>query len=102
MRVDTGLYLTHEVLGQSREAEEAFARIVQDGIKQDRLAVKFLFKSGSTAFWPDPVVSRPYPMWLQVIAGQVARSPACIDIVGHAIPPALPRRMIVYRRRGLA
>ena len=86
LRVDTGLYLTHEVLGQSREAEEAFARIVQDGIKQDRLAVKFLFKSGSTAFWPDPEVSKPYPMWLQVIAGQVARSPACINIVGHASP----------------
>jgi outer membrane protein OmpA-like peptidoglycan-associated protein len=90
LRVDTGLYLTHEELGQTREAEEAFARIVQDGIKQDRLALKFLFKSGSTAFWPDPEVSKPYPMWLQVIAGQVAQSPVCLDIVGHASPTGTP------------
>lgn len=90
LRVDTGLYLTHEELGQTRETEEAFARIVQDGIKQDRLALKFLFKPGSTAFWPDPQVSKPYPMWLQVIAGQVAQSPICLDIVGHASPTGTP------------
>ena len=90
LRVDTGLYLTHEELGQPREAEEAFARIVQDGIKQDRLALKFLFKPGSTAFWPDPQVSRAYPMWLQVIAGQVAQSPVCLDIIGHASPTGSP------------
>lgn len=86
LRVDTGLYLTHEELGQSQEAEEAFARIVQDGINQDRLALKFLFESGSTAFWPDPQVSKPYPMWLRVIAEQVAQSPVCLDIIGHASP----------------
>ena len=50
--MDTGLYLTHEVLGQSREAEEAFARIVQDGIKQDRLAVKFLFNESTCPLIP--------------------------------------------------
>ncbi len=87
MRVHNGLYLSAWALGRRREAEEAFARVVDFGLRQERLAVKFLFRPGSTAlFWPDPAVSPPYGMWLREIARQAGARSACLELTGHASP----------------
>ena len=86
MRVHNGLYLSTWALGRRREAEEAFARVVDFGLRQERLAVKFLFRPGSTEFLPDPAVSAPYGMWIRQIASQAAERSACLLLTGHASP----------------
>ena len=86
MRVHNGLYLAAWSLGQRREAEEAFGRVVDFGLRQGRLAVKFLFRPGSTAFLPDRAVSAPYGMWLRQIASKTDERSACLLLTGHASP----------------
>jgi len=85
-RVYNGLYLTNRSLGDEDQAAEAFARLVAYGLEHDHLAVKFLFSPGSTAFWPDPAISGPYPMWLRAIADQAAEAGACLRLTGHSSP----------------
>jgi len=85
-RVHNGIYLANWKLGRQAQAQAAFARIVDFGIEQRRLAVKFLFRPGSTAFLPDARVSGPYPVWLKTIATRTTASQACLEITGHTSP----------------
>jgi len=86
LRVHNGIYLANWKLGRQAQAQAAFAKIVDFGIEQRRLAVKFLFRPGSTAFLPDAKVSGPYPAWLKTIASRTADSKACLEITGHTSP----------------
>ena len=86
LRVHNGIYLANWKLGRQAQAQAAFAKIVDFGIEQHRLAVKFLFRPGSTAFLPDTKVSGPYPSWLKTIAMRTAESKACLEITGHTSP----------------
>jgi outer membrane protein OmpA-like peptidoglycan-associated protein len=79
------------------------------------LAVKFVFRPGSTAFWPDRAISGPYPMWLRQIAARTDARDACLEVEGHTSPTGSPvvnerlslaraervRRELVARRPGL-
>lgn len=85
-RVHNGIYLANWKLGRPAQAQAAFARIVDFGIEQRRLAIKFLFRPGSTAFLPDTKVSGPYPVWLKTIASRTAASTRCLEITGHTSP----------------
>ncbi|PKO34563.1 MAG: hypothetical protein CVU34_07355 [Betaproteobacteria bacterium HGW-Betaproteobacteria-7] len=85
-RVHNGIYLANWKLGRQAQAQAAFARIVDFGIEQRRLAIKFLFRPGSTAFMSDPKVSGPYPVWLKTIANRTAASSGCLEITGHTSP----------------
>ena len=51
LRVYNGLYLAHWKLGHRDDAAQAFGRMVAYGLAQEHLAIKFLFKPGSTALW---------------------------------------------------
>ena len=85
-RVYNGIYLAQWKLGRRDRAEAAFGKIVDFGLAQKRLAVKFLFRPGSTAFGTSAADSRQteaYPLWLKSIATQTASSPACLEITGH-------------------
>ncbi len=82
-RLLNGIYLANWALGRRPQAEAAFGRLVDYGLRRDRLAVKFLFRPGSTAFWPDPEVSGPYPMWLRQIARRSDERGACLQVTGH-------------------
>ena len=84
MRVYNGLYLSTWALGRRREAEEAFGRVIDFGLRRERLAVKFLFRPGSAAFWPDPTINAPYGMWLRQIALRADEHAACLLLTGHA------------------
>jgi tetratricopeptide (TPR) repeat protein len=84
LRALNGRYLSYWALGQRREAEAAFGQVVDFGLARGQLAVKFLFRPGSSAFWPDPGVSGPYPMWLRQIAAQADDRAACLAVQGHA------------------
>jgi outer membrane protein OmpA-like peptidoglycan-associated protein len=83
LRVRNGIYLASVKLGKRSDATEAFGAIVDYGLANKRLAVKFLFAPGSTFFVNDQQVSGQYPMWLNQIATHTAKTTACLDIVGH-------------------
>ena len=83
LRVYNGLYLTHWKLGHRDEAAQAFGRMIAYGLAHEHLAVKFLFKPGSTAFWSDAQLREAYPVWLQQIARHTSQHNACLEIVGH-------------------
>ncbi len=85
-RVWNGEYLTNVALGRGPAAENAFARMVDAGLAQGKLAVKFVFRPGSVQFWPDRAVSGQYPVWLRQIAQRSAARKACLLVLGHTSP----------------
>lgn len=86
LRVLNGLYLANTRLGHADAANRAFARLVDFGLEQQRLAVKFLFRPGSTGFVPERRLSGAYPMWLSQIARSAGEREACLEVAGHASP----------------
>jgi outer membrane protein OmpA-like peptidoglycan-associated protein len=83
LRVLNGIYLSNYKLHRTKVAMEAFGKVVDYGLKGDRLAVKFLFKPGSTQFYTDPSVRAPYEAWLEKIAERTAANKGCLEVVGH-------------------
>jgi outer membrane protein OmpA-like peptidoglycan-associated protein len=83
LRVLNGIYLSNYKLRRTKVAMEAFGKVVDYGLKGDRLAVKFLFKPGSTQFYTDPNVRAPYEAWLEKIAERTAANKGCLEVVGH-------------------
>jgi len=83
LRVLNGIYLANYKLRRTKVAMEAFGKVVDYGLKGDRLAVKFLFKPGSTQFYRDPSVRAPYGAWLEKIAERTAANKGCLEVVGH-------------------
>ncbi|MGJ7485856.1 OmpA family protein [Variovorax sp. LT2P21] len=83
LRVLSGIYLSSVKLERTAEAEQAFAKIVDYGIRNKQLGVKFLFNPGTTVFWSDAKVSGSYAMWLQQIARLSTQAAVCFDVVGH-------------------
>ncbi|MBL8668951.1 MAG: OmpA family protein [Rhodospirillales bacterium] len=100
LRVYNGIYLSNLRLGRESAAEQAFGDVVDYGLQRGHLAVKLLFKPGSTAFWPDPTVSGSYPMWLRQIAQRTAEEASCLEIRGHTSrtgPEPLNERLALLR-----
>lgn len=83
LRVYNGLYLSNMQLGRLEQAEQAFSRLVMLGLATNSLSVKFLFKPGSTEFWPDPKINASYPVWVRVLAREITAANSCITIAGH-------------------
>jgi outer membrane protein OmpA-like peptidoglycan-associated protein len=83
LRVYNGLYMIYWNLGRAGEAEGAFGKIVAIGLATNNLAVKFLFRPGSTDFWADTKISGPYPIWLRQLAQQVTATRSCLRVIGH-------------------
>jgi hypothetical protein len=99
LRVHNGLYLANWRLGRRDQAAEAFAGLVDYGLRNDRLAIRFLFKPGTATFWP-PELARPYPMWIEELAHETADSSACLEVTGHTSPTgptALNERLSLRR-----
>ena len=85
-RVHNGIYLANWKLGRQQSAEAAFAKVVDYGLAHQRLAIKFLFRPGSTAFMANPALSGAYPVWLKTIARRTGDSGKCLEITGHTSP----------------
>ncbi len=83
LRALNGVYLTDWALGRHAAAEQDFGRVVDYGLSQNQLGIKFLFRPGSTAFWPDPAISKPYPMWIRQIAQRADAANYCLALTGH-------------------
>jgi outer membrane protein OmpA-like peptidoglycan-associated protein len=86
LRAYNGIYLSNLKLGRRDDAAKAFGDIVDYGLRNNRLAVKFLFRPGSTAFVADSQVSGDYDRWLKQIADRAAQSPTCLEVAGHTSP----------------
>ncbi len=84
LRVLNGLYLTSWRLNRKKEAGEAFARIVDAGLRAKQLPLKLLFSPGSTALLPVADLQSQYRLWLRQVAGQAGSINACLKVVGHA------------------
>jgi len=83
LRVHNGVYLANYRLNRTKSAMEAFGKVVDYGLKGDRLSVKFLFKPGSTQFYNDRKVRAPYNAWLEKIAQRTAGKEGCLEVIGH-------------------
>jgi outer membrane protein OmpA-like peptidoglycan-associated protein len=90
LRVLNGIYLANYKLHSTAAAMDAFGKVVDYGLKSDKLAVKFLFKPGSTQFSTDRSVRAPYDAWLEKIAERTAAKQGCLEIVGHTSATGLP------------
>ena len=82
LRVLNGIYLAYYELHRRNDAGEAFGKVVDYGLKGDRLAVKFLFRPGTTEFVRERI-SAPYGTWMEKIAERAVAKKACLEIVGH-------------------
>jgi outer membrane protein OmpA-like peptidoglycan-associated protein len=82
LRVLNGIYLAYQELHRRNDASEAFGKVVDYGLKGERLAVKFLFRPGSTEFVRERV-SAPYGTWIEKIAERTVAKKACLEVVGH-------------------
>lgn len=90
LRVLNGIYLANYKLRRMRPAMEAFGKVVDYGLKSDKLAVKFLFKPGSTQFTNDRSVRAPYDAWVEKLAERTAARQGCLEIIGHTSATGLP------------
>lgn len=100
MRAYLGLYLAASKLNRKEDAQQAFARIVEHGLAQKQLAVKFLFRPGSTLFTRDPQISGAYPMWLGQLSQHASERTACLEVAGHTSrtgPEPLNERLSLMR-----
>ena len=99
-RVHNGVYLANWKLGRRDQAEAAFGKIVDYGLERKRLAVKFLFRPGSTAFGTDTKLTSPYPIWLKAIAARASTGNSCLEVSGHTSatgPEPLNERLSLLR-----
>lgn len=101
LRVHTGLYLTNLKLRRMPQARQAFGTVIDRGLDNKRLGVKFLFRPGTAALWVDPVAGPlPYTMWLGEIAARTVKRDTCVELGGHTSPTgpaALNERLSLLR-----
>ncbi|MBN8993304.1 MAG: OmpA family protein [Rhizobiales bacterium] len=83
LRVHNGMYLANQKLGRTRSAMQSFGKVIDYGLKSEKIAVKFLFKPGSTQFYIDPKAKSPYNGWIQKIAERTGAGHGCLEIIGH-------------------
>ncbi|MCB1970204.1 MAG: OmpA family protein [Geminicoccaceae bacterium] len=100
LRIYNGIYMANWKLGRRDDASQAFGSIIDYGLRNGQIAVKYLFKPGSTAFFPDPRITEAYPIWTEQIARRSVQDNACLEITGHTSatgPAALNDRLSLLR-----
>jgi len=90
LRVLNGIYLANFKLRRTRAAMDAFGKVVDYGLKSDKLAVKFLFKPGSTQFTVDRSIRAPYDAWIEKVAERTSAKQGCLEVIGHTSATGLP------------
>lgn len=79
-RTQAGIYLSNLKLGRKPAAMKSFGDLVDMGLAAEKLAVRFDFKPGATAFSGN---EHPYALWLTEIAKKSLKQPGCIEVGGH-------------------
>jgi outer membrane protein OmpA-like peptidoglycan-associated protein len=101
LRVFNGIYLANLKLNRLNDAAQAFGKVVDYGLANERLGVKFLFRKNSTQYQSEARSNTPYDMWLKKIAERSKATPGtCLEIVGHTSPtgPAALNDRLSLRR----
>lgn len=80
-RVHAGIYLNQQRSGRKPLAMKAFATLAEMGLNTDRLAIRFNFAAGASAFLPS---QHPYNDWLREISRQALRGGSCLEVSGHS------------------
>lgn len=80
-RVRNGIYMAAWRLKQAGEAREAFAAMVDQGLKSSKLSAQMLFGAGSPLFARSS--QSEYDMWLRVIGERTVAARTCLEVVGH-------------------
>jgi outer membrane protein OmpA-like peptidoglycan-associated protein len=89
LRLYVGLYLTNQRLGDQGAENEAFRKLIEFGLSHKRLAVKFVFRPGSTLLANDSKATDLYSVWLTQIAQESAALDVCLEVRGHTTPTGL-------------
>ena len=84
LRAMNGLYLASQKLSRRDDAIRAFAQLIDLGLAQKQLAIKFAFRPGSASFVEDPKVSGEYAVWLSVISQIAERRSDCVEVSAYA------------------
>jgi len=81
----TGLYLTNLRLGRLPQADTAFTRIIDVGVKtHGMITVRFLFYKNSVDFWGAEGIQARYGTWIDRIGEYFSNRNDCLRIVGHS------------------
>lgn len=84
MKTYSALYQSYRKTGRYREAEDAFAKLVDVGLSINNVSTRFLFAVNSTDFVADSSLRSQYALWLRQIGRRVAAAGICLNIVGHS------------------
>jgi outer membrane protein OmpA-like peptidoglycan-associated protein len=77
-----GLYKCFIKLDNKAAAEQAIDDLVNLGLKNGRINMRFLFASNKTEFLKTEVLDE-YPIWIRQIAKKMNDSKSCFHVVGH-------------------
>ena len=102
LRARNGIYLANWKLKRQEAASEAFGNLLDFGFASNRLALKFLFRPGSTQI--NDTAAVPYTMWIKQIARRGDKAGACLELVGHTSPTGpepLNKRLSVLRAEAI-
>ena len=102
LRARNGIYLANWKLKRQEAASEAFGNVLDYGFASNRIAVKFLFRPGSTSI--NDSAAAPYSMWIKQIAKRGEKAGACLELVGHTSPTGpepLNKRLSVLRAEAI-
>lgn len=91
LRVLNGLYLSAMKLHRTRDAQQAFDRIVTASLQSKRLALKILFVPGGTQFVNDAQLQQQYPFWIRKVAEKTSGTGVCLTVVGHTSHTGTPQ-----------
>jgi outer membrane protein OmpA-like peptidoglycan-associated protein len=80
----SGLYQTFWKTQRRAEAEQAFDDLIGSSIDGGSIAVKLLFRLGSTSFVDTADLATQYRVWLKSIGQVASTKERCADVVGHA------------------
>jgi len=97
LRAYNGIYLANWKLNRRAAAEQAFGDLADFSLANGRLAVKLLFRPGSTGLLGEGAQT---DLWLQQIAMRAARRNTCLQVSGHTSrtgSPALNERLSLLR-----
>lgn len=83
MKSYSALYQCYFKLGQIKEAEDAFANLLDVGLKNSNLSTRFLFAVNSTDFIANTCLRSQYALWLRQIAKRVTSAGLCLNVTGH-------------------
>jgi tetratricopeptide (TPR) repeat protein len=84
LRALNGLYLSALRSKDLYGADMAFGRLIDFGLSRRRFAIQFGFNPGRISWSTEPNTASLYTSWLDRLAQNIARSGACIDVVGNA------------------